>query len=115
MYRLIFILLISALLVSCGKPVPPEKESYIGYWQGRNTLLEIKENGDVSYFRKEGEKITTIDSPLQKFDGDDFVIGILFFTSRFEVSTAPYIHPISGEWMMVVNGVELTRNERLSE
>ena len=103
-------LLLVFLFVSCGMEVPEEKLDYVGYWHGENMLLEIQRDGDVSYFRKEGEAVTTIDSPIQNFEGDDFTIGYLFFTETFDVDKAPY-QDVDGQWKMIVNGVLLTKQE----
>ncbi|MBS3796595.1 hypothetical protein [Pseudoalteromonas sp. BDTF-M6] len=95
------------VLCACSKPIPREKADYIGYWRGGNMELTIHPDGSFTYEREEGNTSTSINAPLQKFEGDDFVVGIGFFNTRFEVSQAP--HQVNGQWQMVVDGVLLTK------
>ena len=105
-------LFITALLLTgCGGiPVPEDKKEYIGVWAGQDVLLEIKENGDVSYAKRIGDYTETVDSPLQEFDGDNFSIGYGFVSQSFEVSQPPF-EDETGQWKMVLDGVTLTRLE----
>ncbi len=71
--------------------------------------LLILADGSVSYNRLKKGVTTSVNGPLQKFDGDDFIVGISFFKTRFVVSTPPYKQ--EGVWRMMVDGVELTKLE----
>lgn len=90
--------------------MPEEKKDYIGVWTGQDILLEIKENGDVSYAKRTGDYVETVDSPLQGFDGDDFTIGYGLISQTFEVSQPPF-RTEGGQWKMVLEGVTLTRQD----
>lgn len=105
-YRRCFYLLF-LLLIACSNPLPPEKMNYVGEWQGIGMDLVITADGSVGYERyQEGSK-TEINAPLQAFDGNNFIVGVGFISTTFEVSKPPYQD--DGIWRMTVDGVELTR------
>jgi len=103
------VLLIPALLTlsACGQQVPQDKAAYVGDWRGPNMTLTLMQDGRVLYKRVKGSGTTTVDAPLRRFEGDNFVVGIPFVSTTFEVSKPPYQE--GGTWKMVVDGVELTR------
>lgn len=102
------VLLVSLLMLSaCGQAVPDNKAAYVGDWRGPNMTLALTKDGRISYKRVKGTSTTTINAPLRRFEGDNFVVGIPFFSTTFEVSKPPYQE--AGTWKMVVDGVELTR------
>lgn len=96
------------LLAACSKPLPPEKAAYAGYWRAHAMALLITVGGNVEYTREEGGKRTSINGPLQKFDGDNFTVGIGPLKTTFVVSAPP--HQDQGDWHMTVDGVDLTRD-----
>jgi hypothetical protein len=103
-----FVLGLSLLLLSaCGKPVPSEKAIYVGEWRHPTMYLLITQDGSVKYKRLKGGVTTSIQAPLKGFSGDDFEVGIGPIKTVFVVSKPPY--PMDGKWVMVVDGVELTR------
>ena len=104
------ILMLAALLAACGIAVPEDKSDYIGEWRALDMSLRISRDGRVEYWRKQGLSKTTVEGPLQSFDGDDFIVGISFMTTTFDVSDPP--HEDNGEWTMTVDGVRLTRVPR---
>jgi hypothetical protein len=107
-FALVALLVIAALTLSaCGNPVPPEKSAYVGEWRAQTMGLLITQDGSVVYKRIKGGVATSINGPLRGFEGDDFVVGFPFLSTRFEVSRAPYQE--AGKWKMVVDGLELTR------
>jgi hypothetical protein len=95
------------LLAACANPLPPEKYAYVGEWGAPGMNLLITQGGSVTYWRKKGGTTTTINAPLKKFEGDNFVVGIGLWTTTFVVSKPP--REDSGRWKMTVDGVELTR------
>ncbi|WFU24298.1 hypothetical protein QA649_40950 [Bradyrhizobium sp. CB1717] len=100
------------LLSACGQPVPEDKAAYVGEWHAPAMDVELTKDGTVRYKRVTdgtavGEVTTTINAPLRRFEGDNFVVGIPFLSTTFAVSTPP--HQEAGTWKMVVDGVELTR------
>ncbi len=98
----------AALVVSaCGKPVPAEKANYVGQWRSETMVLDISQEGRVAYKRVRGSSSTSVDGPLQRFEGDNFVVGVAFLSTTFAVSKAPYQD--GARWKMVVDGVELTK------
>lgn len=103
---LIFFVLI--LILSCSKPLPPEKNNYVGEWRGMGMYLLILQDGSVKYERVKGGGNVSINAPLKAFDGDDFIVGVAFMTTTFDVTVPP--HEVGGVWKMVVDGVELTRS-----
>jgi hypothetical protein len=62
------------LLVSCAQPVPPARAAYVGDWRGENMQLLISAGGQVHYFRQRGGSRTTVDMPIQAFEGDDIIV-----------------------------------------
>jgi hypothetical protein len=95
------------ILSACGQKVPDDKAAYVGEWRTQTMSLQLTKDGTVHYKRVKGSTTTTIDGPLRRFEGDNFVVGIPFLSSTFEVSKPP--HQEAGVWKMVVDGVELTR------
>jgi hypothetical protein len=102
--------LLALMLSACGMPVPPDKSEYVGEWQGKSMVLLITQDGSVRYKRVRDGVSTSIEAPLKRFDGDDFVVGVGPMSTVFIVSKPPF-HD-GGGWKMVVDGVELTRTSR---
>jgi hypothetical protein len=100
-------LLLILFLAGCGKPVPSEKAAYVGEWRSASMGLVITQEGRVAYKRVKGSASTSVDGPIQKFEGDSFHVGIPYLTTKFEVSKPPFQQ--DGSWKMVVDGVELTK------
>ena len=96
-------------LCSCGKPVSADKAEYVGRWRAPGMDLLITQDGSVKYERLKGGMTTSISGPLQEFQGNDFSVGISFLSSTFVVSKPPYQE--DGRWKMVVDGVELTKDQ----
>src|SRR5689334_2151604 len=103
------LVLIPALLIlsGCGQEVPQDKAAYVGEWRAQTMSLTLTQEGRVLYKRVKGSGTTSIDAPLRRFEGDNFVVGVPFISTTFEVSKPPYRE--AGSWKMVVDGVELTR------
>jgi hypothetical protein len=87
--------------------IPDDRQSYVGHWVGPDMSLEITPDGRIEYERRAGSATTSLSVPLQSFDGDDFVAGLWFLTTTFNVQHPP--HRELRDWMMTVDGVELTR------
>ena len=102
--------LVAAVLVvlACvGGEVPFDKSAYLGRWVGEDRILEIAGDGHIEYVRVSGETRVEIAGYIRAFDGDDFLVGLPLFSTRFEVSDPPAER--GGRWVIVVDGVELTR------
>lgn len=95
------------LLAACGIAVPDEKRDYVGEWRAVDMSLRITRDGRVEYWRSQGLSKTTVEGPLQSFDGDDFTVGVSVMTTTFDVTIPP--HEADGEWTMTVDGVRLKR------
>jgi hypothetical protein len=111
MPRLYVLLLIALLMLlsGCGQPLPPERADYAGLWRADNTSLLITDAGRVEYVvRRDNGFHKSIKAPLQRFDGDSFVVGVGPFKTTFVVSRPP--HAESDGWKMTVDGIELTRS-----
>ena len=100
-------LFLAAFLCACSKPVPPPKTTYVGDWRAENMMLQISAEGYVSYERRSGNNRTTVNAPIQSVEGDDFVVGVGPFKTKFVVSKPPHLE--GNVWKMTVDGVELTR------
>lgn len=101
------VLALALLLCACGRPVPADKADYVGDWRAPGMQLLITADGRVEYERRRGSATTSIKAPLQRFIGDDFEVGVGLMTTVFEVSGPPRL--LGERWVMVVDGVELTR------
>ncbi|ACA88609.1 hypothetical protein [Shewanella woodyi] len=114
MNKLLSFFMLILLLSGCAKPLPEDKLDYVGEWQSSEMGLLILDDGTVAYKRLKGGGSTSINGPLQEFIGDDFVVGVLFMTTTFDVSEPP--HEVDGSWKMTVDGVRLTKvSEEYSE
>ena len=105
--------LVLLVLFSCsfggtkaGK-IPEDKKDYVGAWASDEIYLEISENGTVDYKRESGGSTTSVNAPIQKFEGNNFVVGALGFNTTFIVNKVP--HEENGVWTMTVDGRELTK------
>ena len=96
------------LIAACTRPVPDEKFAYVGRWSAPDFSLLITRDGSVQYRRVRNGATTTINGPLQRFDGADFRVGIGPFATTFIVSAPP--RPLDGQWRMTVDGIELVRS-----
>ena len=95
------------LLQACSTPLPPEKTDYAGEWQGAGMYLLVTSDGRVEYRRVKGAATTENSGPIKEFVGDDFIVGVAFFTTTFQVQQPP--QEVNGSWQMVVDEVLLTR------
>lgn len=99
---------------SSAGPIPPDKQDYIGEWQGRfpggSMKLSIAPDGTVNYERKEGSTSKSISNgTIKKFNGNDFEAEAFIVTTTFKVEKPPYR---AGQmWKMVVDGVEVSRKD----
>jgi hypothetical protein len=104
-------MLVTTLLVSCGSGglsgLPKSKKEYAGTWFSDDMSLTISTNGKVNYKRVSGSSTTSVNAPIQKFQGNNFIVGAFGMNTTFLVSQPP--HQEAGVWMMTVDGEELTR------
>lgn len=73
--------------------------------------LLLTQDGSVRYKRLKGGATTSVTGPLERFEGNSFIVGIGPLNTTFDVSQPP--HEESGAWKMTVDGVELTRTATL--
>lgn len=105
--------LLASLLVGCADPLPADKVAYAGDWRAENMRLLITKDGHVQYVRLDGSKKTTLNAPIQGFDGNNFSVGVGMFSTTFVVSKPP--HQDGAVWKMTVDGVELVRGAGADE
>lgn len=105
------LLLLALLLSACSKPLPPDKAAYAGFWRAGETSILITHAGRVEYIVRHGNGFSkSIKAPLQRFEGDNFVVGLGPMSTTFVVSQPP--RQIDGQvWTMVVDGKQLVRIE----
>ncbi|TDR40101.1 hypothetical protein DFR29_114153 [Tahibacter aquaticus] len=107
--RLLSIVLV-ALLSACSAPLPPERADYAGLWRAGDTTILITPTGRVEYVVRRGNGFSkSIKAPLQRFEGDSFVVGLGPMSTTFIVTQPP--HRDQGVWKMTVDGVELVRSQ----
>ena len=90
-----------------GLGVPADKADYVGPWTAPGHIMSIAASGQVHYERHDGGVDVTLDLPVQKFSGDDFVIGALFWTTTFPVTPPPHLE--DKVWRMMSDGVTYSR------
>ena len=109
--RIALLVMLLLGLAACAKPVPPEKSAFVGEWQRPEMYLLITQDGSVKYKRIKGGATTSVDGPLQGFEGNDFSVGIGAMSTTFKVSVPP--HQLKdGSWRMTVDGLELMRTSQ---
>jgi hypothetical protein len=99
---------LALVLAACsGEPLPANRLGYAGEWHAETVRLLITPDGNVHYRRQEPGVNVSIDAPIKKFEGDDFLVGMGPFTTRFKVSKPPQLK--DGKYTMTVDGRELVR------
>jgi hypothetical protein len=91
-----------------GIAVPADKKDYVGTWQSDEIRITIQPSGQVEYEKHSGSTTTSVSGPIQKFEGNNFVVGALGFNTTFVISAVP--HQEDGSWKMTMDGQELTRD-----
>ena len=99
--------LLVTLLVACSEPLPADKSTYAGDWRAQGMSLRITQDGQVEYRRRTSGGNNSISAPIQRFEGNNFVVGVGPFNTTFVVSQPPHLD--DGVWKMTVDGVELIR------
>ena len=105
--RYLVLVFLTLLVLGCSKPLPSDKLQYAGNWQSPEMQLLILADGSVGYKRLKSGISSSIQGPLKQFVGDDFLVGIGPLTTTFVVSQPPT--EVDGQWVMTVDGVQLTR------
>jgi hypothetical protein len=102
------ILVVLLALAACAKPVPADRQDYVGTWESATMSLHISADGRVVYQHEPTpNSSTSIEAPIKAFEGNDLVVGVGPLTTRFVVSLPP--HEEDGVWKMTVDGELLTR------
>jgi hypothetical protein len=94
-----------------GVAIPIEKKDYVGDWAAAGHVLSIASSGKVHYVAHEvrndgGTNVAhtdTFDLPVQKFAGDDFLIGAMSWSMTFHVTRPPHLE--DKIWRMTLDGV----------
>src|SRR5258706_14193385 len=96
-----------SLLMACSEPLPAEKSTSAGDWRAQGVSLRITQDGQVEYHRRTSGGSNSINAPIQRFEGNNFVVGVGPFNTSFVVSQPPHLD--DGVWKMTVACVELIR------
>ncbi|MDP2387861.1 MAG: hypothetical protein Q8M29_15920 [Bacteroidota bacterium] len=103
--------LIICYISSCGlkgSGIPAGKEDYIGTWTSDKITLKITAGGRVDYKKQTSEvSSTSVNGPIQKFEGNNFIVGALGINTTFIVTNLP--HQEAGVIKMTVDGEELVK------
>ena len=96
--------MLSLALLACGEPqpLPADKASYAGTWEGDGVRLKISPTAQVSYDKKKGAGNEHVEGPIAGWREDGFVVGVMTQKTSFDVTAPP--HQESGTWTMVING-----------
>lgn len=108
--KLIGLAVISTLLVACSKPLPTDKQNYLGTWQSEDgsVNLMITPEGRVEYSNKQPNSSSSVSAPISKFEGNNFSAGIGPLSTEFKVSQTPQ-QTANGTWSMTVDGRVLNK------
>lgn len=108
---IVILLLISACNAGSlkGSGIPESKKAYIGTWSSDEIILSIDSSGMLDYKKEAGSVSTSVNAPIQRFEGDSFIAGALGINTTFDVTHAP--HQENGVWKMTVDGRELTKQD----
>ena len=102
---------LAALMAGCAKPLPPDRQDYVGRWSGtqgaEKMQMAIAANGMLEYSREAPGRSKSMSVPIQAFEGNQIVAGAMGMKTRFVVQQPP--HEEAGVWTMTVDGVRLTR------
>lgn len=105
--KLLVLMTLLVTLLGCGKPVPPEKSTYVGEWQEKTMYILITQDGSVRYKRLKGGASTSVEGPLKGFIDDNFEVGVGPIATTFIVNKPPYK---DGEkWKMIVDDIALEK------
>ena len=105
--KCLLMLFIIIIIFSCSKRLPEDVNDFVGAWKGKNTLLNIKENGDISYTKFNNSYSMNTSGPV-KYIGDDKIIYSVFFKKiTINIQKPPY--QSEDQWKMVVENAELIR------
>jgi hypothetical protein len=77
------------LLAACGQPVPQEKAAYVGEWRSKTMALLLTQDGTVAYKRVKGGTTTSLNGPLRRFEGDNFVVGVPILNTTSTARSSP--------------------------
>lgn len=105
--KILLALMIVLTITACSKPISADRADYIGRWEAEGMSLIINADGSVNYHKQSGGTSTQINAPLMEFIESDFVVGLAFINTTFDVTEGP--HLIDGKWVMVVDGVTLIK------
>lgn len=103
--RTVFSIFLLLALSACSKPLPADKSRYAGHWTGQDVVLVISADGTVNYQRRHDKGTTSVNAPIIRFEGDNFLVGLGPLNTLFVVQRAPYQE--EGRWKMRVDGVDL--------
>jgi predicted amidohydrolase len=106
-----FLIIALTFLLACGLKgigIPEDKKDYVGTWRSEIIELRINENGRVEYKKSKNGMSSSVNGPIQKYDGNSFIVGALGINTTFIVSEAP--KEVNGVWKMTVDGNELTKD-----
>lgn len=105
------ILLILTYITSCGlkgSGIPEDKKDYIGTWTNDKVSLTISESGRVDYKKQSSAATSTsVNGPIQKFEGNNFIVGALGINTTFVVTSLP--HQEAGVIKMTIDDEELVK------
>ena len=72
-FRVVLAIALIIGLASCSKPLPADKANYAGEWRSPEIRLVITPGGRVDYERRASGGSKSVQAPIQKFEGNDFI------------------------------------------
>lgn len=84
------------------------KNGFIGTWSAEGITLVITPEFSVDYEKRSGSSSSSVSAPIQRFERDQFQVGMFGINTTFVIDEPPHIDD-SGAWWMTLDGVALTR------
>lgn len=104
-----FVLFIIFFIFGCSRRLPEDMNHFIGAWKGKNILLIIKENGNISCTKFNNSYSINTCGPV-KYIGDDKIIYSVFF-KKITISIQKPPCKCEDQWRMVVENIDLIKTD----
>ena len=103
-----FSLLMLASVAHAG-PLPPDKQNYIGEWEGHGVSLTITPAGSVKVHKESGGFSKSFEGLFAGFDGNDLKVSVVISSFTVHIQEPPYLD--RGVWLMTVEGAKVLRKD----
>lgn len=95
------------LFSACARPLPEDKQAWVGLWSDGEVTLRITAGGRLEYENKSGAVSKSVEAPIQELTDRSITAGVSFLRTSFTVTQPPTER--DGSWTLVVDGRELAK------